>query len=121
MERRLRLRQASEVQRVYEQGAAWTHPLLVLLARPNGLALTRVAVAAARSIGKAVARNRAKRLLREAARHLHPRIQCGWDLVLIARRPIVEVKEPQVEQALAHLLERAHLLRPSGAEETEPA
>ncbi|HEY67847.1 MAG: ribonuclease P protein component [Chloroflexi bacterium] len=109
MERRIRLRHTNDVRRVYEEGQSWPHPLLVLVARPNGLDFTRVGVTASRSVGKAVARNRAKRLLREAARRLYPQFGAGWDVMLIARPRILEVKEPQVEKALAALLKRAGL------------
>ena len=109
MERRARLRRASDVRRVYDDGQSWPHPLLVLVTRPNGLDFSRVGVTASRRVGTAVARNRAKRLLREAARHLYPRFEAGWDVMLIARAGILKVKEPQVEEALASLLRRAGL------------
>ena len=50
--------------------------------RGDGLP-ARVAVIASRRVGGAVQRNRAKRLLREAARHLP--LQSGTDVVLVAR------------------------------------
>jgi ribonuclease P protein component len=109
MERRVRLRRTSDVRRVYDQGRSWTHPFLVLIARPNGLDLSRVGVTASRRVGGAVARNRAKRLLREAARRLYSQFGSGWDVMLVARAGILGVKEPQVEEALASLLRRAEL------------
>lgn len=109
MERRVRLRRTGDVRRVYDEGRSWAHPLLVLVARPNGLDLCRVGVTASRRVGSAVARNRAKRLLREAACHLYPQFGSGWDVMLIARASVLKVKEPQVEKALASLLRRAGL------------
>jgi ribonuclease P protein component len=110
MERQIRLRRASDVRRIYDEGRSWTHPLLVLIARPNGLNFSRVGVAASRRLGGAVARNRAKRLLREAARHLYPQFEAGWDMMLIARNGTLEVKEPQIEEALTSLLRQAGLI-----------
>jgi ribonuclease P protein component len=66
-------------------------------------------VTASRSVGNAVARNRAKRLLREAARHLYHNLSAGWDVILIARSRITRAKEPEVEQALAALLRKSKL------------
>jgi len=110
MERRVRLRRAIDVQRVYDEGQSWRHPLLVLVARPNDVSFSRVGVTASRSVGNAVKRNRAKRLMREAARHLYPKFeQKDWDMMLVARPRIVDVKEAQVEEALASLLKRAGL------------
>ena len=109
MERRIRLRRTNDVRRVFAEGRSWVHPLLVLIARPNGLDLSRVGVTASRKLGNAVARNRAKRVMREAARCLYPQIGDGWDVMLVARKHILQAKEPQVERALAALLERAGL------------
>ena len=95
------------MRRTYDEGNSWAHPLLVLVARPNELDLSRVAFVAGRRVGNAVARNRAKRLMREAARALFPRFDPGWDLVLVARRRMLEAKAPQVEAALASLVRRA--------------
>jgi len=112
MKRRIRLRRASDVRRVYNEGQSWVHPLLVLVARPNELAFSRVGVTASRRVGNAVARNRAKRLMREAARRLYPQCEAGWDVMLVARARILKVKEPQVEEALASLLKQARLSKP---------
>jgi len=109
MEKRIRLRHESDVRRVYDEGQSWVHSLLVLVARPNNFDFSRVGVTASRRVGNAVARNRAKRLLREAARCLYPQFGVGWDVMLVARAGILEVKEPQVEKALASLLKRARL------------
>jgi len=110
MERRARLRRQADFERVRKEGRSWPHPLLVLVALPNGLDYTRVGVTASRRVGRAVDRNRAKRLLRESARHLYHLVPPGWDLVLIARREILSAREPQVREALGRLLERAGLL-----------
>ena len=109
MERRIRLRSVSDIRRVYDEGKSYAHPLLVLTVRPNGLDFSRVGVTASHRVGNAVARNRAKRLMREAARHLYPQFETGWDAMLIARTEILEVQEPRVEKALASLLRRAGL------------
>ncbi len=111
MKRQARLRRTRDVERVRKQGQPFPHPLLVLLVHRNDLNLTRIGVVASRRVGGAVARNRAKRLLREASRHLYPHLLPGWDLLLIARPPITQVREPQVRQSLQALVSRAGLLK----------
>jgi len=71
--------------------------------------VTRVGVAAGKQVGNAVARNRARRLMREAARLYYPNIAPGWDLLLIARAPIVRVKMQEVAAALQALLSQAQI------------
>ena len=110
IERRIRLRHSRDVQRVYDEGRSLAHPLLVMIVLPNDVDLSRVGVTASRRVGGAVERNRAKRLLREAARHLYPEFQSkGWDVMLIARPQLVNASEREVEKALSTLLERAGL------------
>lgn len=111
MERQVdRLRTAADFQRVRQGGRAWTHPLFVLAALPNALDKTRVGLLVSRRVGNAVKRNRARRLLREAVRHCLPRVRAGWDMVLIARPPLVASRLQPVEAALEQLLRRGALL-----------
>jgi ribonuclease P protein component len=62
-----------------------------------------------------VRRNRIKRRMREAVRLRMQRgdMASGWDVVLIARRPIVSATFDQVDRAVGLLLRRAGML--SGA------
>ena len=110
MKRRFRLRSSIDFQRVRRFGKSYAHPLVVLIALPNQLEITRFGFAAGRSVGKAVQRNRAKRLMRAAVSMHISTIGPGWDLVLIARRPMAEASFSQTQTAISDLLHRAHLL-----------
>lgn len=111
MKRAWRLAAESDVQRVWQQGRAFAHPLVILRVRPNGLPKTRAAVVAGKKLGKAVVRNRAKRRLREALRVRYPQLTPGYDLVVIARDGVREAPFAEIEQALDQLLRRAHLVK----------
>ena len=74
--------------------------------------LVKIGVAAGRTVGTAVYRNRAKRLLREAMRVLIPNIASGFDLVLIARPGLVSATLEETRHALLTLLQRAKILIP---------
>jgi len=107
MQRRYRLRRDQDFQRLRREGRVYRHPMLTLSLMPNGLAHNRYGFVVTRHLGNAVKRNRVRRLLREAARRLHPRLAAGYDMVFItrpeiARRPLVEVF-----QTLEALLRRA--------------
>jgi ribonuclease P protein component len=84
---------------------------MVLIALPNGLDQTRIAVSAGRTVGNAVKRNRAKRLIRSAIQPYLDSISPGWDIVLIARRPMVEAAFQDTRLGLESLLFRAKLIR----------
>jgi ribonuclease P protein component len=80
----------------------------VLRYQPNGLDRTRYGFAVGRRVGKAVERNRVRRLLREAAR-LTP-VRPGADIVLIARPAAAGAGYTEVRAAVTELLRRARLL-----------
>ena len=83
----------------------------MLCALPNDLPYSRFGFTASRHVGKAVARNRARRLMREVVRLNLQRIEAGWDLVFIARAAIAKASFQEVEAACAALLRRAKLWR----------
>ena len=107
----IRLRGRSDFQRVRRTGKSWAHPLTVLLASRNGLAHTRIGFVASKSVGVAVQRNRTKRRLRAELRAVSARLSPGWDLVFIARRPILDCSMPALSAAVTELLSRAGLLQ----------
>lgn len=112
MKRKFRLTRSTDFQRVRRLGKSYAHPLIVLIALPNELGdQSQIGVAAGRSVGNAVRRNRAKRLLRAAMQPYLSSVRNGWDIVLIARRPLSDVKSQQASNALALLLRRAGLLQ----------
>jgi ribonuclease P protein component len=110
MERRYRLRDNERFQQVRKEGRSWAHPLLVVCVLPNGLDYSRFGFSVSKRVGKAVVRNRAKRLLREAARLRHEVILPGQDLVFVARSPIKQADLPEVDRAVEKVLQQAGLL-----------
>jgi ribonuclease P protein component len=112
VKRRFRLTRSSDFQRVRRSGKSYAHPLIVLFVSASEAPGVRVGVAAGRTVGNAVQRNRAKRLLRAAMQNLYPKIVPGFDLVLIARQPLPSAALIQTQEALFTLLSRAGLLSP---------
>ncbi len=104
-----------EFLRVARRGRRWATPGLVMQACPAenretgdiGIGLT-----ASRKVGKAVARNRARRRLRALARDYLPRhATAGHDYVLIARGATVTRPFVALQHDLKQALERLKLYR----------
>lgn len=110
MKRRFSVRKDRRFQEIRRQGRSYTNELLVLCALPNQLGYSRFGFAVNSRVGPAVVRNRIKRRLREAVRLQMAQIASGWDIILIARRPIRTADYFQMEAACARLFRRAHLL-----------
>jgi ribonuclease P protein component len=110
VQRKFRLTRATDFKRVRRTGKSYAHPFVVLVIQASEIPRVRVGVTAGRSVGGAVQRNRAKRLLREAMRPLLPDLPSGWDLILIARPPLISKSLLEVRQTLKSLFRRAQII-----------
>ncbi|OGN91032.1 MAG: ribonuclease P protein component [Chloroflexi bacterium RBG_13_48_17] len=93
---------------VYKSGKAWVNNLVVMKVLPNECEFSRYGFSVTRNIGKAVVRNRIRRMLREISRIVP--VKPGWDIVLIARPEAVSADYHQLRKSVETLLLRAHLI-----------
>lgn len=77
-----RLAHALEFEAVYEAKVRESRGPLTVYAIPNDLGHPRLGLSVGKRIGTAPVRNRLKRLLREAFRHLQHDLPRGYDLVI---------------------------------------
>jgi len=107
-----RLRRNADIAAVWSEGMKVQHSMFALRARQNGLDEFRVALAAPRSLGGAVVRNRSRRRLREAFRAAIVELASGpgCDIVIVARpntasAPFADLRKAAAT-ALGSLVER---------------
>lgn len=70
-----------------------------------------IAVVASRRVGGAVARNRARRIMREAWRQVEPQAKEDFDAVLVAKAAIRGAKTQDLVAEMTELLRRAGTVR----------
>ncbi|MGA2514248.1 MAG: ribonuclease P protein component [Candidatus Limnocylindrales bacterium] len=92
------------------EGTIRSHSLLVVRTRKTGLKETRFGLSTGRKLGGAVVRNRVRRRLREALRVMAPSFQPGWDVLIIARPPVIGADFQTVAGALQDLLRRGGVI-----------
>jgi len=77
---------------VFKKGLSSASKYLVIYARPNELNWNRLGLSVSKKIGKAVTRNRIKRLLREAMRKVLGDFLQHYDFVIVAKKIAAEGK-----------------------------
>jgi ribonuclease P protein component len=95
-----RLRRKQEFAQVFAQAKKRHGPHLLFLTRENGSGHSRLGLTVSRKVGNAVARNRVKRLLREAFRRVKQDLHPSLDLVVIARKGATDLNYETVLKAM---------------------
>lgn len=123
-----RMHKSAEFERVRKEGARWRGKLCALnaaralsfsTAEPSGASVsgTRIGLITSKTVGGAVQRNRARRLMREAMRALAAaeELPAGWDLVLIAQKALGDkgVRMQHVREEILWLLTKASIAKSS--------
>ena len=99
----------NEFSRVYARGRSFVHAYAVVYVCKNRCKHTRVGLTASKKVGNAVARNRARRVLRAALCQVLPADVGGVDIVVVARGVTPRLKSTKLVPVLRKLLTDAGL------------
>jgi ribonuclease P protein component len=109
MNKKIGLAKNKEFSYVFNKGKSVADRLLVLYAVPNDKNITRFGYSVGKKVGKAVTRNRYKRILREIRRQNQSRIKEGFDCVIIARPKILGESYGEIEKSFKKLADKAKI------------
>lgn len=105
-----RLYSSASIDEAFNGGVRFAgHCMVMWLRRAPDASMRVCVVASKRTFRRAVDRNRAKRLLREGFRRNRFRMHGNVDVVLVARKSVLEEKFTDIESDLMKLADKARL------------
>jgi len=107
LDREERIRLQRDFRRIYRSGRRVHTPFFTVVMKGSPLGFSRIAAVAPKKVGKAVVRNRIKRLIREFFRLNKCRLHPSTDYVIIGKEGAHKLKYQDVERELSVLFERA--------------
>lgn len=105
------LRKKKDFSAIYNKGKSIGERYVVLFYKRNNLSYNRTAFLASKKVGNSVARNRARRLMKEGYRELEQRLESGYDLIWIARNTICNLKCADVKKSMDAASKKSGILK----------
>ncbi|MFQ3549286.1 MAG: ribonuclease P protein component [Armatimonadota bacterium] len=96
---------------VYTKGRSYASDLVVVYILPNHISKLRIGFSVSKKVGKAVVRNRVKRLMGEAVKHLIPLIKSECDLVFVARAKSCNADFHSIYKSIEILLKKSGVIK----------
>jgi len=104
------LKRNNDFRRLYAKGKSFASPVLVTYVMKNRCGYVRIGITTSKKIGKAVLRNRSRRIIREAFRNIMEDVRGSYDLVFVARGKTPYVKSGDILRAMKKELKEAGVL-----------
>ena len=99
-----------DFQRLYRRGRSCVSPGLVTYALKNKNNNLRIGITTSKKVGKAVRRNRSRRVIRAAFSHLGVSAEAPYDIIFVARTRTAYLKSYEVENYMREHLHRLGVL-----------
>ena len=105
----LRLRKDSDFKNIYRKDKSLATKTLVFYYIKNDLGYTRVGYSISKKVGKAVTRNRIRRLIKENLKDI-PDLKDGYDIIFIGRIPSSESDYKEIGKSIRYLFRKSGVL-----------
>ena len=113
------LKKSEAFKKVYNNKRSVSNRLLVLYILRNDQEINRVGISISRKVGKAVTRNRIKRLIKEYMRLNEEKMKVGYDLVVVVRAAAAEADFREISESLSDLLDKQRIMKQREAKESK--
>lgn len=105
------LKKDSDFRKVYKHGKSIANRYLVMYILKNKSDSSRVGISISKKVGKAITRNRIRRLVKEVYRlDIDSKVKNGYDIVFIARMPSKDATFKDIEKSINTLAKKADIL-----------
>ncbi len=106
-----RILKTSDYRKTYEEGERLSNREFLLFFRKGTQVHTRLGISVTKALGKAVKRNYYKRVLREVLRTHYNEFVPGKDIVVVAKKEILNQPFSKIQESLLSLFKKANLIR----------
>lgn len=104
------IKKSQEFQQIFEKGHSIQGKYLVVYFHRNRYQINRYGICVGKKLGSAVRRNYIKRLLRESLRAVTFPNQIGWDMLLVAKKQILNTSLNGIIKEIQHILFKVDFL-----------
>ncbi len=105
------LRNTRQFNQVYKKGKSVVNRHVVMYYSKNQLGYNQVGFSVSKKVGKAVVRNRVKRLMKESYRINNEKLKQGYDVVFVARVRSKDSTYLEIEKAMKYCFNKGKLMR----------
>ena len=98
-----------DFKRLYSKGQSFVSAYTVIYASKNRYNKNRLGLTVSKSVGKAVVRNRIKRLMRESYRLMEDKLRTGYDIIVVSRNRAVGKSQEQIRKDIEYALRQLEI------------
>lgn len=111
MQKKLRLTHREDFNKVYRRGKSFAnHQFVLYVSRNPQTEQFRLGISVSKKVGNAVIRNRMRRLIKEIVRLDAERLNPGLDLILIVRKPAIDMEYEELRSSILHVMKKAEIV-----------
>lgn len=99
-----------DFRRLYRSGKSEAGGYVVVYMKPNKRGVNRVGFTVGKQVGKAVVRNRTRRLMRESLRNAESGLKTGYDMIIVARNRAAGKTYDSISKDLRYVLRTLGIL-----------